>query len=84
MRVLKFVQVVHFFGPAYAADVSAILAVRLLPKFQVDFFLGAVAFASLIHVPPIGGVLAALLLVFVCGLAAAALFWLLGLKQSWI
>ena len=181
MTALEFVQVVYFFGPAYAADVSPILAARLFPKLdapidggmtlrgrpllgthktwrgllacvaagvtfwegqrmlyhlgfwrelalvdyaaepllpgllmgvgagigdtvksflkrragiapgspwlgfdQLDFFLGAVACVSLIHVPPIGVVLAVLPLVFACDIAATTMFWLLGLKQSWI
>jgi hypothetical protein len=35
MTLLDVVRVVYFFGPAYAADVSPILAERLLPRFDV-------------------------------------------------
>jgi hypothetical protein len=35
MTLLNVVRVVYFFGPAYAADVSPILAERLLPRFDV-------------------------------------------------
>jgi hypothetical protein len=51
-----------------------------LPKF----FLGAVAFVSLVHVPPLGIVCAVLPRVFVCGIAVTTMLWRLGLKQSWI
>jgi CDP-2,3-bis-(O-geranylgeranyl)-sn-glycerol synthase len=181
MTLLDVVRVVYFFGPAYGADVSPILAERLFPKFdapidggttlrgrpllgahktwrgflacvaagvtiwegqrvlyhmgvgrelalvdyaaepllpgllmgvgaglgdtvksllkrqagiapgapwlgfdQLDFFLGAFACVSLVHVPPLGVVLAILPLVFVCDIAATTMFWLLGLKESWI
>jgi CDP-archaeol synthase len=181
MTLLEIVQVVYFFGPAYAADVSPILAARVFPRFdapidgdltlrgrpllgahktwrgllacvaagvtawegqrmayhlgfwrelaivdygaepllpgllmgvgagigdtvksflkrragiapgspwlgfdQLDFFVGAVACVSLVHVPPLGVVLAVLPLVFACDIAATTMFWLLGLKQSWI
>jgi CDP-2,3-bis-(O-geranylgeranyl)-sn-glycerol synthase len=181
MTLLDVVRVVYFFGPAYAADVSPILAKRLLPKFdapidggatfrgrpllgahktwrglgacvaagvtvwqgqrilyhmglwhalalvdytaepllpgllmgvgagigdtvksflkrqvgiapgspwlgfdQLDFFLGALAFVSLVHVPPLGVVLVVLPLVCVGSIAATTIFWLLGLKQSWL
>jgi CDP-2,3-bis-(O-geranylgeranyl)-sn-glycerol synthase len=181
MTLLDFVQVIYFFGPAYAANVSPIFAERLFPKFdapidsgktfrgrpflgahktwrgflacvaagltvwegqrilyhmglcrelalgdyaaeplvpgllmgagagigdtfksflkrqvgiapgspwlgfdQLDFFVGALAFVSLVHVPPLGVVLAVMPLVFVCDIAATTIFWLLGLKQSWI
>jgi CDP-2,3-bis-(O-geranylgeranyl)-sn-glycerol synthase len=181
MTLLDFVQVVYFFGPAYAADVSPIVAERLFPKFhapidggmtlrgrpllgahktwrgflacvvagvtvwegqrilyrmglcrelalvdyaaepllpgllmgvgagigdtvksllkrqvgiapgapwlgfdQLDFFLGALACVSLVHVPPLRVVLAVMPLVFVCDIAATTICWLVGLKQSWI
>jgi hypothetical protein len=80
MTLLDVVQVVYVFSPAYAADVSPIFAERLLPKF----FLGAVAFVSLVHVPPLGIVCAVLPLVFVCDIAVTTMFWRLRLKQSWI
>jgi CDP-2,3-bis-(O-geranylgeranyl)-sn-glycerol synthase len=51
---------------------------------QLDFFLGAAACVSFVHAPQPGLVLAVLPLVFVCDIAATTLFWLLGLKQSWI
>jgi len=51
---------------------------------QLDFFLGALAFVSLVHVPPLGVVLAVLPLVCVCDIAATTMCWLLGLKQSWL
>jgi CDP-2,3-bis-(O-geranylgeranyl)-sn-glycerol synthase len=51
---------------------------------QLDFFLGALAFISFVHMPPLEVVLAILPLVFVCSIAATTMFWLLGLKQSWI
>ena len=35
MTLLDTAQVIYFFGPAYAADVSPILAQRLFPKFDV-------------------------------------------------
>jgi CDP-2,3-bis-(O-geranylgeranyl)-sn-glycerol synthase len=181
MTLLDVAQVVYFFGPAYAADVSPILARRLFPKLdapidggrtlrgrpllgshktwrgflacvitgvaawegqrflcsnaffrdlalvdyaaepilpgflmgfgvgvgdsvkslfkrqvgiapgapwlgfdQLDFLIGALAFVSLVHVPPLEVVLAILPVVFVCDIAATAMLWRLGLKQSWI
>jgi CDP-2,3-bis-(O-geranylgeranyl)-sn-glycerol synthase len=180
MTLLSYAQAVYFFGPAYVADVSPVLAARLLPQLdapidggrtlrrrrllgshktwrglaacvvggvagwesqrlvyqlglvrdlavvdyaaqpivpgllmgagaalgdalksflkrqvgippgapwlgfdQLDFFVGAVAFASLVWLPPPGTLLAVAPLVFVCDLAATALFWRLGLKQTW-
>ena len=50
---------------------------------QLDFFLGALAFVSLVHVPPLGVVLAVLPLVLLCDIAATAILWRLGLKESW-
>ncbi len=51
---------------------------------QLDFLLGALAFVSLVHVPPLGVVLAVLSLVFVCDIAATTILWLLRLEQSWM
>jgi hypothetical protein len=105
--VSEFVQVVYFFGPAYATDVSLILAARLFPTFNAQTnggstFCGrslrgaqntrrgllldgaAVAFVSFIHAPPFVVVRAVLPPVFIGGIAATTIFWLLGLKQSWI
>jgi CDP-2,3-bis-(O-geranylgeranyl)-sn-glycerol synthase len=50
---------------------------------QLDFFAGAVVFASVVYVPPAGVLLAMIPLVFVCDLAACALLWRLGLKERW-
>jgi hypothetical protein len=49
---------------------------------QLDFFVGAVAFVSLVHVPPLADVLAMVPLVFACDVAATTVLWRLGLKQS--
>ncbi len=51
---------------------------------QLDFFVGAFAFVSLVHVPPLADVLAMVPLVFVCDVAATTVLWRLGLKQSWL
>jgi CDP-2,3-bis-(O-geranylgeranyl)-sn-glycerol synthase len=50
---------------------------------QLDFFLGAVAFASFVYLPPWEILLAMVPLVFACDLAATALLWRLGWKQRW-
>ena len=97
MTLLEFVQVVYFFGPAYAANMSTASSrsstMRLSPPGllmgvgagigdavksflkrqlgisagspwlgfdQLDFFLGALACVSLVHVPPLRIVLAVL------------------------
>ena len=51
---------------------------------QLDFFVGALVFVSLVYAPPLGVVLAAVPFVFVSEVAATTLFWRLGLKESWI
>jgi CDP-2,3-bis-(O-geranylgeranyl)-sn-glycerol synthase len=51
---------------------------------QLDFFVGALVLVSLVHVPPLGAVLVCLPIVFVCDIAATTIFWLVGLKESWI
>jgi CDP-2,3-bis-(O-geranylgeranyl)-sn-glycerol synthase len=181
MSLLSYVQVVYFFGPAYVADLSPIVAARLLPRLgtpidggltlrgrplmgshktwrgllacvvggvagwegqrflyqlgvlhdlavvdyaaqpilpgflmgagagigdafksflkrqvgippgatwlgfdQLDFFAGAVLFASVVYLPPPGTLLAVVPLVFACDIAATALLWRVGWKQSWL
>jgi CDP-2,3-bis-(O-geranylgeranyl)-sn-glycerol synthase len=51
---------------------------------QLDFFAGALAFVSLVHVPPLGVVLAILPIVFLCDIAATTILWRVGLKERWI
>jgi CDP-2,3-bis-(O-geranylgeranyl)-sn-glycerol synthase len=51
---------------------------------QLDFFIGAAACLSLVHAPPLGALLAAIPIVFLCDVAATTVFWRLGLKESWI
>jgi CDP-2,3-bis-(O-geranylgeranyl)-sn-glycerol synthase len=50
---------------------------------QLDFFVGAAVFVSLVYVPPRAILLGMLPLVFVCDLAATAVFWRLGWKRNW-
>ncbi|MGH7818886.1 MAG: CDP-archaeol synthase [Candidatus Binatia bacterium] len=51
---------------------------------QLDFFFGALLFVLPFATPPLGGVLAALPIVFVCEVVATAVFYAIGLKESWI
>ncbi len=51
---------------------------------QLDFFVGAYAFVSLVLAPPLLAVLAMIPIVFVCDVAATSVFCRLGLKDSWI
>ena len=51
---------------------------------QLDFFVGAYAFVSLVHAPPLLAVLAMTPIVFVCDIAATAVFYRLRLKDSWV
>jgi CDP-2,3-bis-(O-geranylgeranyl)-sn-glycerol synthase len=51
---------------------------------QLDFFVGAFAFVSLVYVPPLGVVLAVLPIVFLCDIAATTILWRLGFKERWL
>jgi CDP-2,3-bis-(O-geranylgeranyl)-sn-glycerol synthase len=51
---------------------------------QLDFFLGAVALVSFVHVPPLDVVLAMLPIVFLADIAATTILCRLGLKDSWL
>jgi CDP-2,3-bis-(O-geranylgeranyl)-sn-glycerol synthase len=51
---------------------------------QLDFFLGAVAFVCLLHVPPLDVVLVMLPIVFLADIAATAILCRLGLKDRWV
>ena len=51
---------------------------------QLDFFVGAYVFVSVVHVPPLLPTLACLPIVAAGSIAATAIGWALGLKEAWI
>jgi CDP-2,3-bis-(O-geranylgeranyl)-sn-glycerol synthase len=51
---------------------------------QLDFFAGAYAFVSLVHVPPFVPTLACLPVVLAGSVAVTAIGWALGLKEAWL
>jgi CDP-2,3-bis-(O-geranylgeranyl)-sn-glycerol synthase len=51
---------------------------------QLDFFAGAYAFVSLVHMPPIAPTLACLPIVLAGSIAVTAIGWAMGLKEAWI
>jgi CDP-2,3-bis-(O-geranylgeranyl)-sn-glycerol synthase len=51
---------------------------------QLDFFVGAAVFLSLVYRAPLGATLACLPIVLVGSVAVTAMGWALGLKEAWI
>jgi len=51
---------------------------------QLDFFVGAYVFVSLVHVPPLLPTLACLPIVLVGSVATSVIGYCLGLKEAWI
>ena len=51
---------------------------------QLDFFVGAYVFVSVVHVAPLLPTLACLPIVLAGSIAVTAIGWALGLKEAWI
>jgi CDP-2,3-bis-(O-geranylgeranyl)-sn-glycerol synthase len=51
---------------------------------QLDFFVGAYLFVSIVHVPPLLPAIACLPIVLVGSVGVTAVGWALGLKEAWI
>jgi CDP-2,3-bis-(O-geranylgeranyl)-sn-glycerol synthase len=51
---------------------------------QLDFFVGALVFVAPVYLPPLAPMPFVVPIVFLCEISATAVFYTLGLKESWI